>query len=1097
MLCNGFDKDCFLRKAIILLLLLPLWSYGQEISLDLKNATVEEAFSSIQKQSDYRFVYAREETAGLPSINLSIKQKPLKEVLDQLFLNLPLDYAMEERFIIIRKKEKPIPALITVSGRVSDEEGKSITGATVAVKGSKKATATNEAGLFELTEVAEKDVLQISSIGYASREVAVEGKSFLEIRLGMVVSPLDETVVVAYGTTTQRLNTGSVGRITAEEIEKQPVMNAMAALQGRIPGVLISQTNGLPGSAFKVQIRGQTVLDLNLSRNDPLIIIDGVPFAMGNGVLSQLISAANYNDPFRSLQGGISALNNLNPSDIESIEVLKDADATAIYGSRGANGVILITTKKGRAGDTRVRLNVYRGISQVSRTMDMLDTRQYVAMRREAFANDNVVPSLANAPDLLAWDTLRYTDFKKLLIGGKAYTNDVQASVSGGSNTVQFLLGAGYHEESLVYPGELGDRRTSVHTSINHHSVNNKFTGQFSLFFTDENNRLPGTDLTNFINLPPNLKLYDSAGNLNWKEGGVAFSNLNSFINPLAELLKKYTVHSQNLLGNFQFSYELTNGLFLKASLGYNTIVSEETSMQPKSSLDPQSGQPASSNFSFGTTRSWIVEPLAEYKRMMRGHKISVLIGASAQEITGKSQTILGNNYTNDLLLGSIAAAGNLNASNTYSQYRYEAVFGRVNYNWKDHLIVNASARKDGSSRFGPGKKFANFGAVGGAWIFSNLPAIKKSFSFLSYGKIRGSYGITGNDQIGNYQFYDRWTNSINPYQSQPGLQAVGLFNPDYNWEENRKLEAAIETGFLKEKILFSLVAYRSRSSNQLVNYLLPIQAGFSTISKNLPALVENKGLEASLVLKVFSTKKMRWNSNLFVTIPRNRLISFPGLAATSYAQIYKEGASLNAIRGFHSLGVDPASGVYVTEDVDRDGKYSIPNDYLIYNRNTDPKLYGGFKTSMDYKGWELEAFFEFRKQEGLNYLATQSIRLPGMAYNQPVIVLNRWRPSFTETSIGKYTANFSSGAFTASTPFRNSDAIFGDASFIRLRNVSFSYTLPEKLLNQTPIESCRVYVQGQNLATITRYKGADPENQNLYALPPLRTIAAGIQLSF
>jgi TonB-dependent starch-binding outer membrane protein SusC len=1097
MLCNGFDKACFLRKAIILLLLLPVWSYGQEISLDLKNATVEEVFSSIQKQSDFRFVYAREETAGLPSISLSIKQKPLKEVLDQLFLNLPLDYAIEERFIIIRKKEKPIPALLTVSGRVSDEEGKSIAGATVAVKGSKKAAATNEAGLFELTEVDEKGVLQISSIGYASREVAVEGRSFLEIRLGVVVSPLDETVVVAYGTTTQRLNTGSVGRITAEDIEKQPVMNPLAALEGRIPGVLITQSSGVPGSSFKIEIRGQTALDLNLSRNDPLFIIDGVPFAPGNAILSQLTSAANYNDPFKGLQGGLSPLNNINAADIESIEVLKDADATAIYGSRGANGVVLITTKKGKGGDTRVNVNIYSGVSRVNRTMDMLNTRQYVAMRKEAFANDNISATTINAPDLLLWDTTRYTDLKKLLIGSNACTNDVQASVSGGSNLTRFLIGGGYHKETTVYPGDLGDSRASAHVNLKHGNANEKFSVHFSGYYSIDNNKLPTADLTNFINLPPHIKLYDSAGGINWKEGGVAFSSVNSFSNPLAEVLKKYTVRTENLLSHFQITYRLFKGFHVKASVGYNTVITDEESNRPKTANDPQLNLSGASNFAFSHTQSWITEPQAEYNSTIGGGKLVVLAGATAQEIINKGQTISASNYTNDLLLGSVAGAGSINASNSFDKYRYQAFFGRISYNWRERYLINLSGRRDGSSRFGPGKRFANFGAVGAGWIFSNEPKITKDLSFLSYGKIRVSYGTSGNDQIGNYQFFDRWTNTSNGYQGSPGLQAVSLYNPDYNWEETRKLEAALETGFFKDRILITIAGYRHRTSNQLVGYVLPIQAGFSSINKNLPALVENKGLEFSVATKNISSINVLWRSQIVLTIPKNTLLSFPGLSGTSYASMYKEGASLSAIRGYRYIGIDPATGLYTFDDVNRDGKTSIPEDYMIYDKSTDPEFYGGIGNLFHYKEFEVYFFFDFRKQRGLNYLSNLGARIPGMIYNQPTIVLQRWQPGSTDAAVTKYTTSFATPVYSATIPFRNSDAIFGDASFIRLRTVSFSYRFSKKLLEKVRIENSRIYVQAQNLLTITNYKGADPENQNLYALPSLSIITAGLEINF
>jgi hypothetical protein len=328
-------------------------------------------------------------------------------------------------------------------------------------------------------------------------------------------------------------------------------------------------------------------------------------------------------------------------------------------------------------------------------------------------------------------------------------------------------------------------------------------------------------------------------------------------------------------------------------------------------------------------------------------------------------------------------------------------------------------------------------------------------------------------------------------------LQAVSLYNPDYNWEETRKLEAALEAGIFKDRILFTIAGYRHRSSNQLVGYVLPIQTGFSSINKNLPALVENKGIEISLSTKNISNNRFSWRSQAMVTIPKNKLLSFPGLGQTSYASMYKEGASLNAIRGYHFTGIDAASGLYTFEDMNRDGKISIPDDYRIYDEATDPEFYGGLSNTLSYAGWEFYMFFDGRKQKGLNYLSNLGARIPGMIYNQPQIVLGRWQPGATDPSVEKFTTSFSSAAYSATIPFRNSDAIFSDASFIRLRTVSFSYNFSKSLLTRMRFESIRVYVQAQNLLTITHYKGADPENQNLYALPPLRTVAGGIEIIF
>lgn len=979
-------------------------------------------------------------------------------------------------------------AQVRITGQVSDKNNTPVTDATVILVHSGASSVTDESGRFSLPLRMEADTLVIRHVGFKTSYLSINSSTpkNLSVTLEEQTKELDDVVIIGYGTTTERFNTGSVGKVSGEQIASQPVANPLAALEGRVPGLSVTQNNGMPGAYFKVQIRGQGSL---AQGNDPLFVIDGVPYAPNNSPVNQLSSAAT-----QFAGGGLSPFNSISPADIESVEVLKDADATAIYGSRGANGVILITTKKGKAGKTQCTIRASSGISRVTRTMPMLDTRQYLAMRREAFANDGVVPSTDNAPDLLVWDTTRNTDFRKLLIGGTAHASDVQVSLTGGEGLTSFLLSGDYHHETTVFPGDLADNRGSFHAAIQHTSQNRKFHMSLSAIYSSDKNAINSSDLTSHLNLPPDLPpLYDSTGKLNWQGGGVIFDN------PLAYLLQKYTAQTDNLLGNLSLSYQLYPGLDLTATAGYNTYQLTELNTNPILSQNPAYLPLGYSEFGNNSFKSWIMEPQLNYRHSFGRLNLGFLAGGTLQEMVNSNSSFFAYGYSNDALLGSIGAASSLSVlANNKTDYRYAALFGRLNLRWNNEWILNFSGRRDGSSRFGPGRQFANFGAVGGAWIFSEQKFIKKILPFLSYGKLRGSYGSTGNDQIGDYQYLDTWTPSPYVYGNNRGLQPSGLFNPEYSWEINRKAEAALELGFAGDRILLNADWFHNRSSNQLLQYTLPLQTGFSSIISNFPATIQNSGFELSLTGKSFVRKNFSWTTTLTLTLPRNKLIAFPGLASTPYANRYVLGKSVNTIRGFQFEGVDPATGVFRFTDQNKDGMLNS-QDYVVLG-NTDPVFYGGFLNSLQYRNFQLDLFFEFRKQTGSNYLASVYIayaQTPGTMANQPTAVLDRWQVPGNRSDIQQFTATPGTDAFNALNYLYSSGGVYSDASFIRLKNISLSYSIPENWLKKHSMTGAMVYLRAENLLTITGYKGADPETQNLYSLPPLRTITAGIQFTF
>ena len=984
---------------------------------------------------------------------------------------------------------------LSVQGTILNEDQEPVAGATIHVKNTDIETFADDKGFFLLNQIHPSAVLLISAIGYHPVEQKAVADPAFTIILKRKVKELDELIVQAYGTTTRRLNTGNISRISAEEITSQPVSNPLATLSGRVPGLSITQTSGVAGSTFNVRIRGRSSLDLSISQNDPLFIIDGVPFEAGSKPANQLVSAAN--NPVstnNSTPSGLSPFNTINPHDIESIEVLKDADATAIYGSRGANGVILITTKKGHAGKPRITISTHTGFSRAVNTMPMLNTSDYVNMRKEAFANDGIAMTATNAPDLLLWDTSRYTNFTDMLIGSTGHTNHLQVSIAGGEKHTRFTVSTGYHRETNVFPGSFADQRGTMHLNLSHLPALASWGMQLSALYTNEKNKLFRSDLTRYTNLPPHLQVYNDDQQLNWSQEGVNFSAL-GFLNPLAEQLRSYSANNQHLSANLMFNYTPFKGLLFKTNFGYNTFNNTEESLVPKSAIAPENGATASSYFGQAWNNNWIIEPQVELTTRLGKGTVKILTGATFQERSSKRYSGQGSGYTNDILLTALDAASAVSASNYTELYRYTALFGRINYDWQHKYLLNFSARRDGSSRFGPGKRFDEFGALGAAWIFTEEPWLKDK-SILSFGKLRGSMGITGNDQIGDYRYLDLWTSTTNPYQGIPGLRPQSLYNPDYNWEKNRKMELALELGFWEDKFSMSLAHYRHLSTNQLINYRLPNQSGFTSVIKNMPAKISNTGWEIMLHMPEWVWGALSMQSTFNVSFPKNELLSFPGLETSSYSGLYIKGYPLSVIHRLNYLGIDPATGLYDFQDVNGDGMISASTDAIILG-HLEPKYAGGFNHVLRYKGFQLDAFFEFRKQDGANYLANQAYNPAGFLYNQPELVLDRWQKPGDEAKVQRFGAQPSSPVFKASTLLRSSNGIYSDASFIRFKTLSLSYELPTVLIKRIGIDRSRIYVQGQNLATFTQYLGADPETQNSMQLPPLRTIVAGFQLTF
>ncbi|MDR6782908.1 SusC/RagA family TonB-linked outer membrane protein [Pedobacter africanus] len=1086
-----------MKITIVLMLVLFMQvsasTFAQKISLNARRSTLQSVLNKISAQTSINYLIDNDLLHKAKPVTLVAHNQELTLVLAALFADQPFDYHLEGNTIEVRPKTELSDALgkflsyfkaIEVNGQVIDPEGQPLQRATVRAKTGQH-TKTDKNGRFFFSNIEEGTELEISYVGYKNFTLKATEKLGI-IALQLSDARLDEVTVQAYSKGSRRLATSNISGISGDELVKQPVSDPMQALIGRIPGMVVSQSTGVPGARLNIQIRGRANFDKLLSSDQPLFILDGVPMAAGNDKVNQVTG------PFGvTALDGLSALSGLNMADIESIDVLKDADATAIYGSRGANGVILVTTRKGKPGKLRMDINLYSGISEVSYLPKMLNTEQYINMRNEAFTNDKIVKTNSNAYDLLLWDINRYTNFPKLLIGNTAHTNDAQLSFSGGNKNTRYRINGGYHKEGTVWHGNMGTERASMSVNVGTLSEDGKFSVEFSGNYIASKNNLLAVDLATYTVLPPNFRLYDEKGELAWNETGLYIQK----DNPLAIFKQKYLAQLGNLNANTLISYKLFGGLVIRSTFGYNLTQMDEKKFIPIAAQNPRlSNLSGQAYFGNNQLKNWIIEPQLEYSSHIKNGnwgKLDVLLGATYNKRGVEGDVTSATGYTSDEMLGSLKGAPGtgITASNTLTHYKYQAFFGRVNYNLADKYIVNFTGRRDGSSRFGPKFRFSNFAAIGAAWIFGEESLLKKN-KVLSYGKLRASYGVTGNDQIGEYAYLDAWASAGN-YADSSAIYPSKLYNPNLHWESNTKTEVGLELGFLNDRILFTASAYQNISSEPLVSYLLPRTTGFITIKQNLSGVkVRNRGLEFTVTTQNIK-RALTWNTDFNISIPQNQLIKFPDLEKSSYARTYTIGESLNRIYQAQYTGVDPATGLYTTKDVNGDNRLNSSNDYAV-SGTLDPKFFGGLNNTFTYKGFTLSFFLQFNSQMGRDWRSGNSSYPPGTAYNVPTLALKRWQKEGDITDIQKFTTN--SGPITGITGFYAmtfSNRAYTNINYLRLKNISFSYTIPTKLVN-----AIRVYAQAQNLFVFTNYEGADPETQSYTRMPPLRIITTGLQIT-
>lgn len=1105
---------------IMLVAMLPLSAKlkAQKVTLEKNTKTLNDAFRAIKDQTGYHFLWEARQVDGNSPVRIAVLDQPVEQAVQMLLQGLPLSYKLEKKTFLIREKKKPtIPSSSAhrsvsqfsdreasvsqqqqITHIVLDTLGKPLANVTVRVKGKDILTTSSSSGFYTLPNLSADDIVIFQLLGYQTREIPFARITPI-ITLKLSVSTLDEVQVMAYGTTSRRTSTGNITKVSGATINNTPTTNPMLALEGRVPGLIVTQSSGVAGSKVDLQIRGRTRIDgLYGAKETPLIILDGVPMASEGGALSFGVGTGTGTSG--AINGGLSPFSMLSPGDIESIEVLKDADATSIYGSRAASGVILITTKKAQYGLTSVDLRVRSGFSKAP-TPDLLTTKDYLDMRKEAFANSNIMMTNANAYDLLLWDTTRTTNLAEELIGGRAPFSDYQVGLSGGNATAQYNVRMTYNRETNVTPKPQPNDFAGFMSSLNGKLFNDKFLYNIIGNYSSRINRTAGGDLALKLSLPPHIKLYNEDGSLAWNEGGVF---INGADNPLATLEETYEIKAKNIALNTKLEYYLLSRLRLGATLGYNAVISDDLMNKPKSSTNPMSSAFNQSIFSHGEFSSFTIDPVAEYKQMLLGGNLTLLIGGSLQQQTKTGYSFTAQNYANEVLLGTLLGSPTLvNSNSVETQYKYLGGFARATYNLEDTYILNVSGRRDGSSRFGPNYKYANFGAVGAAWVFTNLEALKDRRA-LNFGKLRASYGTVGNDKIEDYLYMSLYGARLGNYEDAMSISPLSFFKSDLHWELTKKLELAADLQFLNGRLDLSLSWYRQHTSDPLVSYPLPSQTGFATVTSNLAGVVvENKGWEIMLNTTNISTDNLSWSTNFNITLPNNKLKKYPGLEESTYADKYAIGQSLNILFLAKYKGVNRQTGLYEVEDLNDSGAYEISNrDGDLYPAlSIEPEYYGGMQNNFRYKNFFAGVFLKFSKGYAANWLySVNAGATVGGARNVPNLALDRWQKDGDQAVLQKYlpstTISFPyplEGALAASTSTMN----FSNVLKVGLGQVNVGYQFPQKWNKALQTKGASISFQGQNLSDFTLSSSMSAREMYSQYMRPLQTYTLALDVKF
>jgi TonB-dependent starch-binding outer membrane protein SusC len=950
-----------------------------------------------------------------------------------------------------------IAQIRTLTGKViSDSSGAPLPGVTIRIKGSTYRTATGEDGTFSIALSGNQELL-FSMIGYAGKQVrADEATSWLDVRLKPDQSRLSEVVVVGYGQQTQRYTTEVVSVVKPDAILNVPSVSPQQLLQGQVAGVQMTNSSGLLGSASLLRIRGAASISAD---GQPLFVVDDVPLNMG--IYSSPTSGA-------ASSSGINPLLEINPNDIESITVLKDAAAAAIYGSRGSNGVVLIKTKKGaRNSKTTVQLDYYTGWVKPTNTYEVMDAEEYRTFYNNYITTATGKPVVDFPAHGFDWaDAVKRT--------GK--TSNYSLSASGGNDKTKFYAGGSYlKEESFVIGNDIKKLtgRLNLEHTMNKHV---HFGVNFSTAYTDMN-RIP-------TEIDANTPYASGALNIPFKQ---AYDSLGQFVNPANNTLaviafNKNKYYTRRNTGNAYATINITEHLWIKSDWGIDQLNTEERfRISSKIKAGGEAGRTLWQDNKWVNTNSLHYE-----KTFAEDHHMELLAGHSFETSRYDDIKVGGTGFISDNLVNTGSASVITAGSATGQEWALESYIFRGDYRYKDKYMGEVTLRRDGSSRFGKNNKYGNFWAVSGGWVVSQ-EQFMRAVSFIDYLKLTASYGITGNDGIGNYTYMGLYTGGIGSnYAGQPGLRPAQAPNASLSWEETGQLNIGLTTHVLDNRIQLRIDYYNKETKDLLLSVAFPSTTGFGFGNRNIGKM-RNTGVDLQITGIAIRNKDFEWTSSFNAGFLKNKVTVLPPdlkdedgrnyVSGSLTGQRVIEGYSLNSFYLLRYKGINSATGD--PEWYAKDGNTTTaPTDKdRVVAGNAIPKVTGGFNNTLRYKNFDMGVNFYF--SYGNKVMLSEYVYLDDVTLttNLSKDMLGYWKqPGDKAFAASATSASWQSGHVKQSAL---STAQLFDASYLRLKTFTLGYHLPEKLLSSTHlISSARIYLLGQNLWTATRkeFRGADPE---------------------
>lgn len=1079
---------------------------SQTINFNGKNVALEKVFTSVESQTDYVFLYKATALSVAKPVTINAKGVELGTFLNKVFEHQSLAYKIIDKNILVSQQEFKLavgnqsvdtvpvkPEMINVY--VYSPGYTPLGSATISNLTDKKNYLTAGDGSVQVP-VRLGDQMRISYIGYVDHlfkitEPTIAGRAY-NTEMVLSTNKLDEVQVTVLGTTNKRIGTANIATVKASDIEREPVVNVLDALAGRIPGLRISQSANTAGTR-KVELRGRNVLSEDMY-TDPLYVVDGLPI----GTLSV--------NPFGAdvpVSGGYSPAENplfmINPLDIQSVDVLKDADATALYGSRGANGVILITTKKGKPGPTRFNVSYSKIFSGVQRYMDLMSTEKYLAMRKEAMLNDAVSATRDNAPDLTIWDQKAYTDWQRAFYKN-AQSDDVQLTVEGGLLMNTYRVSVGYTSTTEMYNLGKGNDRLTVGLSFNHRSPNGKLLLDLSSSSAYTHNESAAS--LNFFSLPPNAPgMYDENGEYNFAPYRTQ-SRSNYPFEGIKGWGENQTLRSQTNIG---FTYEIVKDLTAGVSLSGEFFSNKSGTYMPKAGKDPMFFPMSMAFFGTGSGKSLLVRPNINYVKLFGEAKIAVSMAADYSYADQDAVTVMAMMFSNDNLIKSYSNAQVVQTLNNYAQQKVASLLATVSFDWGRKYIVNLNGRRDGSSRFGSGSRFGNFGSAGVSWVLSNEGWFKNAnMDWWSFAQIRSTYGITGNANVGDYQYLSRWSNipvasmdKLPDYDDQTIYTLIQPVNQKFSWSSASKFEVGARMGFFNSRVNLDGSFYINQDGKQLTDIPTSAFTGFPSVKGNWPAVIRNKGVELMLDAMILSTPTWGLTASFQISKNSNTLVAFEGLETSPYKDMYRIGASVTAKAYTHYIGINPMKGTPEFEDYNGDGNKSLgmgsnfpdvalDDHYRIIDLN--PKYFGGMGFGVDFKKkLSLRARFSFENSLVADQLGNVGY---GTMYNSVLYedVENRhWKQPGDKAIYSKYSSTSTGVLF-------GSDAYYAKGAYLSLDNLSLSYMLPEAWLKKVRMKQGTISLNSSKIFKLTQYRMSDVE---LGTTPQIRRIAANLRLSF